>query len=223
MPSLTWNTNTNSYSQLLVNAIHPSLVQIERRQENLIIPALSRIEEKQDLVQAGHMLILKDIHALKAESISTHPSISPAITRKFTCTSLRSSTLVSLFGTASINIRLFATRGNASRYGVLARLRIGNTHALVVEVSGRYFTIPLFFRPGISIALNGIIPDDSPIVQACRAGDSIRVKQLLDDGAARPNDCTPTNQTLLVVFHSFRIIDFIQPLIIIRLLYRVAM
>jgi hypothetical protein len=177
------------HSELLATVIHPSQSRVERRQEDLIIPALARIEESQNDVQAGQILILKDLYALKAESLSKRRN------------PLKSSTLISVLERADIKIQLFATRGNARRFGVLARLTIGNSHALVVEVSGRYFTIPLFFHPRVSITLNGIIPDNSPIVIACKGGDAVTVKQLLEGGAARPNDYTPTNQSLLAVFY----------------------
>jgi len=172
-----------------------------------VIPALARIEENQQKFEAAQMSILKGLRDLEAEPISTPHSIPPWMPPSQVGMSssapTRSSTLISFFERAAISIQYFAVRGNASRYGVLARVKIGTSLALVAEVSGRYLisSIPI---PTLAISFRGIIPEDSPIILACCKGHTAEVSRLLDRGVAKPNDCTPTNRSLLSVFQSPR-------------------
>jgi len=102
----------------------------------------------------------------------------------------KNSDLISIFERVGISIKCYVKRVNVSSFGVLWKVRIGMSLALVADVSG-------YGLSRLNISIRGLIPDDSPVMLACFSGDYVKVKQLLDDGPARPNDYTPGNQSLL--------------------------
>lgn len=70
---------------------------------------------------------------------------------------------------------------------------------------GHVFTGHLIIRnswptlPRLGLRFQNLIPSDSDMVKACKAGDITRVRDLLDVKTVHPNDKTPDNMTVFRV------------------------
>jgi len=101
----------------------------------------------------------------------------------------------------SLKIEYYNNRGK-KKYAVLVRAKVFGTHLLVLRLSGQLHS---FYKgiPSISqLSLPNLVPENSPIFEACRQGNTQYAYKLLNEGKARPIDVTPSNHTPLSVRNS---------------------
>jgi ankyrin repeat protein len=70
------------------------------------------------------------------------------------------------------------------------------------------------FLPGSRLSVVNLVPEDCELMQACREGDFLSVRQLLDRGLARPGDTTPNNRTPMYYAIEKGSLDTVQTLIV---------
>jgi hypothetical protein len=88
--------------------------------------------------------------------------------------------------------------GPGSKHSFLFRLKFPGPKVLSVRLRG-HLSWSKKAIPKVNMKVQRLIPEDSEIFKACKAGSTLAVRELLRTRKATFNDITPSNETLLTV------------------------
>ncbi|GAW23124.1 hypothetical protein ANO14919_126740 [Xylariales sp. No.14919] len=97
---------------------------------------------------------------------------------------------------STFDVQYYKLHGRTGRQSLLLRVNIYNSYIFTVQLPGVFGiaqSVPF------NISVRNLIPENAPILQACRIGNGEQVRQLLKSRNARPNDVTIDNKTPLGV------------------------
>lgn len=110
---------------------------------------------------------------------------------------------IDFYGVSATSIRTFGSL--YTTYSLALRFKI----PLSVIFGARLFTVSLGFQqsvlststwsllPHSMLSVGALVPEESPIMSACKRGDLSAVQQLFQSYQARPDDVTPENRTTM--------------------------
>jgi ankyrin repeat protein len=97
----------------------------------------------------------------------------------------------------AVRLRYCQVGGEHGRYSITVIIRVYGLHTVEVQLDLSDPRESLI--PSTILSVRGLIPQDAAIIDACKKGDSIRVRQLLTSREARPDDVTTESCTALSV------------------------
>lgn len=96
-----------------------------------------------------------------------------------------------------LGIQLYNLSGKRRKRSFVLQVIVARSYVIKVQ-SCRPICSPAWSLP-FSISTRNLVPANAPILEACRNGDSERVRLLLKSRIARPDDITPDSETPLSV------------------------
>lgn len=100
------------------------------------------------------------------------------------------------FDVPGIMMQYSRSTGHRKRTSILVGWRMPRSQFVFIRLSIPWSTIDI---PDLRINVQRIVPEDSGIFTACKRGDVIGVKDLLESRAGSLHDITTENETLLTV------------------------
>jgi hypothetical protein len=109
---------------------------------------------------------------------------------------MQASVMRGWFDMPGIMVQFSRCSGRQKRYSFLLGLKVLGSNVVFARFSGLWYAMGI---PNIRIKVQHLVPEDSEIFLACKAGDVVRVRDLLEEGKASLNDITFRNETPLTV------------------------
>jgi len=167
-----------------------------RNETRSLAPVLTSLSAKQDLINS-HVLVMKDdlsILAHDARSFSPTPSLEYA--KPATKNIMQASVMRRIFDLPGVMVQYCQSAGPRKRYSLLFGFKMLGSKVVFAQLSGnwRHNAIPRLW-----VKVKNVVPEDSEIFKACKAGNVVAVRDIFQTRKASLNDITPRNETLLTV------------------------
>ncbi|KAI0410233.1 ankyrin [Xylaria grammica] len=106
------------------------------------------------------------------------------------------SSLYKRWSKGTFDIQYYKLHGTTRKQSLLIRVGIYNLYIFTVQFPGVFATAQ---SVPFNISIRNLIPENAPILHACRTGNVEQARQLLKSRVAQPNDVTIDNETPLSV------------------------
>ena len=170
---------------------------VPREATRSLIPVIESFLQQQEVIYNEFVLLKDGISSWTERPLLPPPPlpISTEPKRKHNG-KMRVSSMHTWLGFPCIMIQYCRSTGRHKQQSILLGLKLVQSKVMFVRLATPWQSLGV---PSLYLRVRNIIPEDADIIQACKAGDVLKVRELLRDGKARVNDITVTNETILTV------------------------
>jgi len=170
---------------------------VPREATRSLIPVIESFLSQQEVLYNEFALLKNGISSWTERPVlpPPPPPIPTELNKKHNA-KMRVSSMHTWLGFPCIMIQYCRSAGRHKQQSILFGLKLVGSKVVFVRLATPWQILGL---PSLYLRVRNIIPEDAGIIQACKAGDVLKVRELLQDGKSRANDITATNETILTV------------------------